>query len=231
MQFNREFLCSFANIVDNEVVDLVVYDSGAWSYISNLECLSDDELVNNNLYKIKYNNVEYDKDNYLSSPDATWEISGAECIVTFPLTAIADDVKLTNAKNKKIEMIKGNFIGAPYNGYFCSSVGFKMDCKRDDINNMTNLITYIDGQQEMINMLPDGETKNVAQAQLDVYKNNMTIMDYDNNPHTGLTYIQVKNIINDLIGYGLWLYQHKWELNMQVEQATTIEQVNAIVWG
>jgi hypothetical protein len=45
-----------------------------------------------------------------------------------------------------------------------------------------------------------------------------------------LTIEELQIVINELIGYGLWLYQHKWEKEYEIDQATTIEQVNAITF-
>lgn len=84
---------------------------------------------------------------------------------------------------------------------------FKIDSSRFDLDNMKNLMSY---------------------AQL-LSLSEVSIKGFDNTMHQ-LTIEELQIVINELIGYGLWLYQHKWEKEYEIDQSTTIEQVNAITF-
>lgn len=114
-------------------------------------------------------------------------------------------------ENKKLEMkeiaydeINNGTSG--YNTQYLTS-NFKIDSSRFDLDNLKNLMLY---------------------SQL-VSITSITIKDYNNEMHT-ITVSELQTIINELIGYGLWLYQHKWEKEYEIDQCTTIEAVNAITF-
>jgi len=45
-----------------------------------------------------------------------------------------------------------------------------------------------------------------------------------------VTQQQLQDMITELLEYGLWIYQHKWELQARVKSASSIEEVLAILW-
>jgi hypothetical protein len=121
---------------------------------------------------------------------------------------ISEEQLLENAKYQKKNIIKSIFLGQPKSGYIVSS-GFKMDCNRDDIDNLSLLLKR---------MIDSGDTTTTA-----------NIRDFDNQFHQ-VTIGELSDIINELVDYGLYLFNHKWEKEVEIEAAQTVEEVNDIVW-
>ena len=121
---------------------------------------------------------------------------------------ISEEQLLENAKYQKKNIIKSIFLGQPKSGYIVSS-GFKMDCNRDDIDNLSLLLKRT---------IDSGDTTTTA-----------NIRDFDNQFHQ-VTIGELSDIINELVDYGLYLFNHKWEKEVEIEAAQTVEEVNDIVW-
>jgi hypothetical protein len=103
--------------------------------------------------------------------------------------------------------IREAFNQAPYNGHITSG-GFRMDAKREDIDNLSRLKDRL---------LETGG----ADA--------TTIRDFDNQFHT-VTATQLSQIVGELVDFGLGLYSRKWELEQALTSATTEEEVLAVQW-
>jgi hypothetical protein len=108
-------------------------------------------------------------------------------------------------KDKKAE-IKSEFLNEQKTGHFTCSLGFDIDANDEALRNINSLIDY----------LPDDTTE-------------IQFRDYNNTFHT-LTKPDLIKIKKEMITYGLSLYQKKWQLEQQIEQATTIEEVENIKW-
>jgi hypothetical protein len=111
-------------------------------------------------------------------------------------------------KHKKNE-IKRAFETAFYQGYTTQGFteNFKIDCRREDKDNLESLVRYMN-------------KKNVSST---------TLRDFDNNYHTGVTKQDIDMLIDELIEYGLYLYQHKWEKEAEISMATE-ENIDTITW-
>ena len=110
-------------------------------------------------------------------------------------------------KDMHISLVKDWFSESFEKGFTCPSSGIKMDCRREDLYNLTNLRDY---------MTTNNQT-------------NVTIRDLNNNFHN-ITMEQLNFLITSLIGYGLWLYQHKWELEEIIKSKTSINEIEQIIW-
>lgn len=108
-------------------------------------------------------------------------------------------------KAMKAEEIAGAFDAAALNGRFTSSLGFDVDARRggakNDLQNLEVLINQ--GVTEFRDA--DNITRNVTASDLVTIKSEMEI-------------------------YGLSLYQHKWDLEEDLENAADEKDLNAISW-
>jgi len=111
---------------------------------------------------------------------------------------------------EKVADIKSIFQSKFSEGYTTQGLtsNFKIDCGRDDKENLESLL------QRMRRL-------NIATT---------TIKDYNNEFHSDIWVTDLELIINELIDYGLWLYQHKWEKEEEIAAATTKEEIAAIQW-
>jgi len=50
------------------------------------------------------------------------------------------------------------------------------------------------------------------------------------NGFRAVTISDLDQLVIELQGYGLWLYQHKWEKEYQISMCTSVEEVNSITW-
>lgn len=82
-----------------------------------------------------------------------------------------------------------------------------IDSRRTDLDNLKNLAAYLYGM-------------NATQTQLRLADNSMIVV----------TLTRLEEIIAELIGHGLALYQLKWVKLELIEAATTVAEVQAVVW-
>lgn len=82
-----------------------------------------------------------------------------------------------------------------------------IDSRRSDLDNLKNLAAYLYGM-------------NIPETQLRMADNSMITV----------TTARLEEIIAQLIGHGLELYQKKWTLITMIEVATTIAEVDAVKW-
>ena len=110
-------------------------------------------------------------------------------------------------KTKKKQEITDAFNYTPTLGYVCS-LGFLVDSTRDDLKNYQDLTDYM-------------KANNITSVNIRI--NNGDLRD--------TTLDEIKIIVLDLIGYGLYLYQKKWDYESAIDASTTIDEVNKIVWN
>ena len=118
------------------------------------------------------------------------------------------DPPYTLDEYKKIKKgeIKQAFLNAFNQGYE-TSLGIKVDCKQQDILNFKGALEL-------------AEFQNLSEV---------TIRDYDNNYHT-ITTEQLRQIIAETLQYHAQLYQKKWQLEKQIDEAQSFEELFEIKW-
>ena len=115
---------------------------------------------------------------------------------------------LATAKAVQKGRIKNSFDRAPQSGCETSG-GFVMDSTREDIDNLTRLYNRT---------MELGDTSTTV-----------TVRDKSNKFHT-LTIGDLKTLIDELVDFGLGLFAKKWALEQSIEEAETVEGVEAITW-
>lgn len=115
---------------------------------------------------------------------------------------------LDGLKAVQTSRIRDGFAQAPLNGHLTAG-GFKMDTKREDIDNLSILRDRL---------VETGTTSTTT-----------TIRDYDNQFHT-VTVAELSEIAGELIDFGLGLFARKWELEQALAAAKTEEEVLAVTW-
>ena len=110
-------------------------------------------------------------------------------------------------KNEKLTEIKNAFLNAG-NGYMYSET-LKTNVNAGDVafRNVQSLIDYM-------------TENNITNTQFRVYDNSFVEITLD----------QLKQLKNEMIQYGLNLYHKKWDLESQIKNATTIDEVLQIKW-
>lgn len=113
---------------------------------------------------------------------------------------------LEEVKTEKLTALKAAFEDAAENAHCTSSLGFEIDANDTANRNVASLIRrLINGSIETA-----------------------TFRDYNNQYHPGLTLTDINTIQSEIDANGSRLYDIKWHYEQQIEQAETIEAVNAI---
>lgn len=115
---------------------------------------------------------------------------------------------LATAKAVQKGRIGHAFRTAPNSGHGVVA-GYVLDATRDDIDNLSRLRDRL---------LQTGTTSTTT-----------TIRDKANQFHT-VTVAELSEIVGELTDFGLGLYAKKWQLENEIETATTVEAVEAINW-
>lgn len=115
---------------------------------------------------------------------------------------------LDTAKAVQKSRIKAEFNKAPLSGCMLKA-GYVMDCEREDIDNLSRLLTRLK---------ETGTTTSTAQ-----------IRDKTNQFHT-VTIADLSVIVGEMIDFGLALYQRKWDREKMIDACTTVQAVEAIAW-
>ena len=110
---------------------------------------------------------------------------------------------LEESKSEKLSEIKLAFSNEQESGHTTSSLGFEVDATRRSKDDIESLL-YVDE-------FP------------------VRFRDYNNEFHD-LSKEQVEVLKREIIAYGLSTYQKKWDLEEAVKNATTIEELEAVVW-
>lgn len=92
-------------------------------------------------------------------------------------------------------------------GTFTTTEGWVVDARRHDLDNLTNLHKFL-------------ANSNATQASVRIHDNSMVTM--------SLT--RLEQLCFELTGFGLSLYQKKWQKLSEVESATDVLSVKSIVW-
>lgn len=137
-------------------------------------------------------------------------IEGAPVYIP-PVVPEIPEPTLDEVKVLKEKEIKAAFTAAFSSGYTTQTLpqNIKIDCNRKDLDNIRGLIEW---------------------CTLNPQKTQVEFRGFDNDQHT-ISAADLTTIKNELIAYGLWLYQHKWELEAEIEAALTIEEVQAVAWS
>jgi hypothetical protein len=115
---------------------------------------------------------------------------------------------LATAKAVQKGRLAHAFRNAPNTGFEVSA-GFVMDSTREDIDNLSRLRDRL---------METGTTST-----------EVTICDKANQFHS-VTIADLSEIVGELTDFGLGLYGKKWQLETEIETATTVEAVEAITW-
>ena len=115
---------------------------------------------------------------------------------------------LATAKAVQKGRVSHCFRTAPNAGHEVTA-GYIMDSTREDIDNLSRLRDRL---------LETGTTLSTV-----------TIRDKGNQFHT-VTVAELSEIVGELTDFGLGLYAKKWQLENEIETATTVEAVEAITW-
>ena len=116
-------------------------------------------------------------------------------------------IDLNKLKQFKYSYISTQFELAFSLGYFSQTIQKKINTSRNDKDNMESLLNYM-------------KLRNLQVAPFRVYDNSIIY----------ITQEQLSSMIVEILEYGLWLYQHKWELQQRVDNAQTPEEVLEIIW-
>jgi len=112
---------------------------------------------------------------------------------------------ITPTREKKLKEIKDAFQQEQQSGHITSSLGFEINADDIALRNITSLIDILNDED-------------IVQFR-----------DYNNEFHT-LTKADLITLKQEIIQYGLRLYQKKWTLEQQIEQAQTKEELEGIKW-
>lgn len=116
------------------------------------------------------------------------------------------------AKQHAISQIKGSFKQAFENGHFISnSLGIEVDCRRNG---------------------DDNDKQNVEGLISNMTRNSKATVNYTGYSEikTGVTKTQLEELVAEMEDHVLSLYEKKWMKQLEIQSATTIEEVKAIVW-
>ena len=119
------------------------------------------------------------------------------------LKGYAQKKSLELAKTEKLAEIKQAFNQEQENGHTTSSLGFEVDATRRSKDDIESLL-YV------------GEFP-------------VHFRDYNNSFHE-LSKEQAEVLKREIIAYGLASYQKKWSLEEAIKNATTIEEVEVVLW-
>lgn len=212
----------YALVRDNVIIEKRNVLQGVFEGITNIETMDDAALKEIGWLPI----VESAPLNMYGHQEFTTEYTITEnavianyIVINKPVSAIREVIKIK---------IKNSFQQAFSKGYICPSVNIKMDCTPNDHNNMITLLEKFRREQVKVDNLPE-EYKADAQAQLDVAKANITIRDFNNDYHT-LNISDIDKIVGDFIDYGLYLYQHKWDLENEINELENIDAIMSVQW-
>lgn len=121
------------------------------------------------------------------------------------------NININLFKEYKIKEIKESFYNTLSNGTFISkSLGIEIDARRNEYcNDLQNLQSYI-------NYLK---------------RNNLTSGKYKGKSEDAFATIeQLEKTIKEMEDWGIYIYNKKWALEKQVDDAKTIEELQQIVW-
>lgn len=122
---------------------------------------------------------------------------------------LTQEMPLNYAQAIQLGKIKISFnqaLTAPYNS---TVVGKEIDYNQTSLLNVQGLINYMQSNPS------------ITSIQFRCADNSFVT----------LTFAQLQSLLQEMISHGLALYQKKWQLESQIQSATTVLQVQSIVWG
>jgi|SRR5271157_1797423 len=121
-------------------------------------------------------------------------------------------LKLNYNKQLKKDFIKESFLLQFDLGFTSPTLNIKVDCRRNlDSNDLQNYQALY--EHMVANSIPS-----------------INIRLFDNTMSDALTQAQIHTLIFELIGYGLYLYNKKWQLENAIDACTTQAQLDALEW-
>lgn len=120
-----------------------------------------------------------------------------------------DDLEIY--KTNKKEEIKNAFINS-FDLGMESSIGMKVDCRRDTNNN---------DLQNFESLLKFMKNNDVTTTQIKLW---------DNSTSRLIIQSELEIIINEIIAHVIQLYNKKWQLETLIESATTKDEIKEIKW-
>lgn len=116
--------------------------------------------------------------------------------------------QLPELKKSKKEQILKEFQQATSDSIMHSTtLNAEVDYGERHLRNVTSLVDYM-------------EASNMQSTQFRIADNSFVEVSLD----------QLKALKLEMIGYGIYLYQRKWEIEQQIENATTLEELEVIKW-
>ena len=116
------------------------------------------------------------------------------------------DLSLEDYKIKRTNYIKSEYDATLFLG-FDTSLGFKIDCQKEDIRNFA---------AEYLGMGIDGDTTTI-------------ICDFNNEVHS-ITKSQYETMCSELRAYVKPLWNRKWTKRLQIDNSTTLIQISGVEW-
>jgi len=137
---------------------------------------------------------------------------------------IAKEIKKEEIKNITLSELNDGV-----SGYTVKSIvnGFTINSSRSDLSNLQNLYSYT--AATVTSQLKLAGVTDQAQIDLAIAAYQITFKDFTNNFHL-ITLGDLASIIYELQAYVLWLYQHKWEKEQEIDAATDLIILNNISW-
>lgn len=123
-------------------------------------------------------------------------------LLSFRVRKEDPEIILDNHKQSRLEELHKAAESALKTAGVKSSLGFKIDANEDAVRNLNGLV--------------------------DVGHNDVSFCDYDNVIHEHVTAEQVKTMRNEVLLNGQNLYAQKWGFRQQINEAETVEAINAI---
>ncbi len=123
---------------------------------------------------------------------------------------VSDNLEM--AKEAQVPIITSAFDKEIETGHFMSTaLGIEVDCRRSDRKN---------------------DKQNVEGLISNMSRNSKSTVNYVgySEVKTGVTKEQLETLVAEMEDHVLALYEKKWNLQMQIQNATTIQEVNVILW-
>lgn len=124
-----------------------------------------------------------------------------------PTRVVNESLPLEVYKDIQKQIVKNCFDTAIANSGTYTITEGVIDAKRTDLDNLKNLATYV-------------EKYSLTEIQVRMHDNTMITV----------TKARLDEIVQELIDYGLSLYQKKWRLTSEIDAAATKEAVQDIQW-
>lgn len=193
---------TYARIENGEVVEFksTIPNQCCCCNLSGLHNLSIAELNNHGWYEVEEIGATPEDYQTFTKSYALDQDNKIKPVYTYT------DIDLEVYKTKRKNAIKTSYETELTQGLTVTA-GFKIDCDNRDNNNFSTNYNYI-------------KLKGLTST---------TVRDYDNLTHT-LTLAEYETMCLELGDHVTTLYGKKWTLQKQIDDATTLQEVKAVVW-